>query len=303
MSSPTKRKAAKSDKKGSAAALSPRTIAYLRDWMMSPEHVEHPYPNEQEKAKILADTGITSKQLTCWFSNNRKRFWKPKMEEMGRADVVEAAMGSSLAPHVIDYLKAWMMHPNHISNPYPTEEEKSEIIAATGIEKKQLTCWFSNNRKRFWKPKMDKLRQQYGLNESDPLPAAVLATAATTAAATTTAPPPPPAQDSMIMPAPAPIPETIIGFPLETSFAPVLETPLAPVGTLPLETSLAPMGAIAPVGALPPEAASAPMASLPIDDFTADLYANIESTVNEVTFEEQTKNKRQKVSLDDVVAV
>ena len=39
---------------------------------------------ELEKTKIMEDTGITPKQLTCWFSNNRKRYWKPKMEEMGR---------------------------------------------------------------------------------------------------------------------------------------------------------------------------------------------------------------------------
>lgn len=95
-----------------------------------------------------------------------------------RCDVVEAAMSNTLAPEVIDYLKAWMMSPEHFQNPYPTEEEKADIIAATGIDKKQLTCWFSNNRKRYWKPKMDKLRAQYGLGKSDPLSPALLATAA-----------------------------------------------------------------------------------------------------------------------------
>lgn len=95
-----------------------------------------------------------------------------------RGDVVEAAMGNTLAPDVIDYLRAWMMSPEHVQNPYPTEEEKADIITATGIDKKQLTCWFSNNRKRYWKPMMDKLRAQYGLGKSDPLPPDVLATAA-----------------------------------------------------------------------------------------------------------------------------
>ena len=95
-----------------------------------------------------------------------------------RGDVVEAAMGNTLAPDVIDYLRAWMMSPEHVQHPYPTEEEKADIITATGIDKKQLTCWFSNNRKRYWKPMMDKLRAQYGLGKSDPLPPDVLATAA-----------------------------------------------------------------------------------------------------------------------------
>ena len=50
--------------------------------MMSPDHIEHPYPSEDEKLTIMADTGIELKQLTNWFVNNRKRYWKPKVEEL-----------------------------------------------------------------------------------------------------------------------------------------------------------------------------------------------------------------------------
>ncbi|CAB9522598.1 Homeobox protein knotted-1-like [Seminavis robusta] len=57
--------------------LPPSTIEYLKAWMMSPQHIDHPYPTEQEKEKIMADTGIETKQLTNWFTNNRKRYWKP----------------------------------------------------------------------------------------------------------------------------------------------------------------------------------------------------------------------------------
>jgi len=39
---------------------------------------------EEEKAKMIKDTGISEKQLIQWFSNNRKRYWKPRMEEMGK---------------------------------------------------------------------------------------------------------------------------------------------------------------------------------------------------------------------------
>jgi hypothetical protein len=48
--------------------------------MMSPEHIAHPYPTEKEKAEIMAATDIELKQLTNWFVNNRKRFWKPRVE-------------------------------------------------------------------------------------------------------------------------------------------------------------------------------------------------------------------------------
>ena len=56
------------------------TVEYLKAWMMSPEHIAHPYPTEAEKAKIMEDTGLELKQLTNWFVNNRKRYWKPRVE-------------------------------------------------------------------------------------------------------------------------------------------------------------------------------------------------------------------------------
>ena len=68
----------KSKKK--STSLPPETVDYLKKWMMSPEHIAHPYPTEQEKAQIMQDTGIELKQLTNWFVNNRKRYWKPRVE-------------------------------------------------------------------------------------------------------------------------------------------------------------------------------------------------------------------------------
>lgn len=68
------------DKKRKTTSLPSSTVDYLKAWMMSPEHVAHPYPTEKEKAQIMADTGIELKQLTNWFVNNRKRYWKPRVE-------------------------------------------------------------------------------------------------------------------------------------------------------------------------------------------------------------------------------
>ena len=60
--------------------------------MMHPDHISHPYPTDQEKASIMADTGIELKQLTNWFVNNRKRYWKPRVEA--------AAAGTPTKQHV-----------------------------------------------------------------------------------------------------------------------------------------------------------------------------------------------------------
>jgi phospholipid N-methyltransferase len=88
--------------------LPQETVDYLKAWMMSPPHINHPYPTEKEKAKIMAKTGIEPKQLTKWFENNRKRYWKPR---------VEAKLATSRLPQeTVDYLKAWMMSPRHINH-------------------------------------------------------------------------------------------------------------------------------------------------------------------------------------------
>ena len=69
-----------SGSKKKSSSLPAEAVEYLKAWMMSPEHIAHPYPTEQEKVQIMADTGIGIKQLTNWFVNNRKRYWKPRVE-------------------------------------------------------------------------------------------------------------------------------------------------------------------------------------------------------------------------------
>jgi len=75
-------------------SLPNETVEYLKAWIMSPEHIAHPYPTEAEKAKIMEDTGIEMKQLTNWFVNNRKRFWKPRVEARMR----EHTLRNKVAP-------------------------------------------------------------------------------------------------------------------------------------------------------------------------------------------------------------
>lgn len=65
--------------KKSRRELPPHTVAILKGWMLSPEHVKHPYPTDEDKQTLLKKTGINMKQLTNWFTNARKRIWKPMM--------------------------------------------------------------------------------------------------------------------------------------------------------------------------------------------------------------------------------
>lgn len=102
---------AKPARKSSHSSLPPQTVEYLKNWMMSPAHISHPYPTEAEKAVIMADTGIEMKQLTNWFVNNRKRFWKPR---------IEAAQKSGVAPYQIFGLSAGLSSPSSMFSVAPS---------------------------------------------------------------------------------------------------------------------------------------------------------------------------------------
>ncbi|ETW10501.1 hypothetical protein H310_00791 [Aphanomyces invadans] len=68
-----------------SALLPPHVIKTLKDWMLSPEHVEHPYPTDAEKNQLCHDTGLDLCQLNNWFANNRKRLWKPTIANRSKS--------------------------------------------------------------------------------------------------------------------------------------------------------------------------------------------------------------------------
>ena len=51
-------------------------------WMMSPEHIDHPYPSEAEKGELAIAAGITLRQVSVWFTNARKRVWVPMRQRL-----------------------------------------------------------------------------------------------------------------------------------------------------------------------------------------------------------------------------
>jgi hypothetical protein len=53
-----------------------------------------------------------------------------------------------LSKEVSEYLNEWISSPDHMSNPYPNDEEKRQILRDTGIDKEQLQNWFKNYRSR-----------------------------------------------------------------------------------------------------------------------------------------------------------
>lgn len=56
--------------------LPEKATSYLRTWLFS--HEIKPYPTEEEKAELVARTGLTLVQINNWFSNARRRILNKK---------------------------------------------------------------------------------------------------------------------------------------------------------------------------------------------------------------------------------
>lgn len=69
-------------------------VATLKAWLLSPEHFTHPYPTPQDQAMLMQKTGIDKKQLKNWFTNARRRIWKPMLKKQ----IEQGKLATSGAP-------------------------------------------------------------------------------------------------------------------------------------------------------------------------------------------------------------
>lgn len=92
----------------------------------------------------------------CWAMKRRRHIsenseeWSNKRHKLERPP--PPLVSRSLGKYAVEILKQWMFAPEHVDNPYPTEQEKVNLAAAAGITKKQVSNWFVNARKRLWAP-------------------------------------------------------------------------------------------------------------------------------------------------------
>ncbi|XVF51575.1 hypothetical protein PTKIN_Ptkin04bG0195800 [Pterospermum kingtungense] len=60
-------------RKRRAGKLPGDTTTVLKDWWL--QHSKWPYPTEDDKVKLVEETGLQLKQINNWFINQRKRNW------------------------------------------------------------------------------------------------------------------------------------------------------------------------------------------------------------------------------------
>ena len=90
-----------SGSKKSSKTLPKGAVATLKAWMLSPEHITNPYPTPQDQSMLMQKTGIDKDQLRNWFTNARRRIWKPllkKQLEEGKLAAVAGAGVETIPP-------------------------------------------------------------------------------------------------------------------------------------------------------------------------------------------------------------
>lgn len=63
--------------------LTPKAIAILTQWILSPQNIIHPYPTLEEKKELMIKADIGEKQLKQWLSRAR---WKILEPMLGRSE-------------------------------------------------------------------------------------------------------------------------------------------------------------------------------------------------------------------------
>ena len=77
-------------------------VATLKAWLLSPEHFTHPYPTPQDQVMLMQKTGIDKKQLKNWFTNARRRIWKPMLKkQLEQGKLTTTAVGGVVVPGMV----------------------------------------------------------------------------------------------------------------------------------------------------------------------------------------------------------
>ncbi|KAL9603942.1 MAG: hypothetical protein Q9219_000880 [cf. Caloplaca sp. 3 TL-2023] len=69
------------------------TTDVLRAWLH--DHLDHAYPNEEQKQQLIRQTGLTDKQVSNWFINARRRNMPRLLQQAEQESDFKASRGSS----------------------------------------------------------------------------------------------------------------------------------------------------------------------------------------------------------------
>ena len=111
-------------------------VQTLKAWLLSPDHFTHPYPTPQDQAMLMQKTGIDKKQLKNWFTNARRRIWKPMLKkqiEQGKLTTTGGAAGGVAIPGAVPGL----MVPAMTGAPVVTDSNNLHSVQAMRMHYQQ----------------------------------------------------------------------------------------------------------------------------------------------------------------------
>ena len=100
---------------------------------------------------IKQETNKSQNQITAIIETNTisakiSEEIRRKSEPLDKRSIDRRQSRSNLPKETIQVLNSWLL--NHLNNPYPTAQEKRELLIKTGLTKIQLSNWFINVRRR-----------------------------------------------------------------------------------------------------------------------------------------------------------
>ena len=123
-SRPPKRKRAPSD-----------SFAVVNTWFDA--NIDNPYPTEDQKEELVQQSGLKKKQIEDWLYSQRKKKGLTKSKKTANNALPSAATS---------VLDTWFNA--NIDNPYPTRDQKQELVQQSGLKKTQIEDWFVGQRKK-----------------------------------------------------------------------------------------------------------------------------------------------------------
>ncbi|CAD6505349.1 BgTH12-00840 [Blumeria graminis f. sp. triticale] len=78
------------------------------------------------------------------YTNNHASY--PNENHLSTAETKPRKRRGNLPKDTTDKLRAWFM--SHLAHPYPTEDEKQQLMDATGLQMNQISNWYINARRR-----------------------------------------------------------------------------------------------------------------------------------------------------------
>ncbi|KAK3920869.1 Homeobox protein PKNOX2 [Frankliniella fusca] len=83
-------------KKQKRGVLPKHATSIMRSWLF--QHLVHPYPTEDEKRTIAAQTNLTLLQVNNWFINARRRILQPMLDASSSSDATATTNNGGIKP-------------------------------------------------------------------------------------------------------------------------------------------------------------------------------------------------------------